>query len=112
MGDVYSMHTKKQLGKQDTSKNDEMATKGVYLGCLPKEDADTIRIIQSKLAIEEAQVNELIEAFDYNYLAYLQIVTEVLLFFKSKGIDNFDPTVNDLMVGEDGHTWIHKKGEV
>lgn len=110
MNNVYSFRTKKQLGKQDTKANDELASKGRYVGCLPNEDAVDMRAQQDKLIVEQQQINELIEDFDWHYSEYMINVCKVLTYL---GVDlsTFDTATDKLMIGEDGHVWIIKKEE-
>lgn len=111
MGDVISLKSKKVLGKQDGIKNDIEASGGIYLGCLPKLDAEEIRKVQTKLACQREQIDELVDTFEGDYLEYLMnTVVNTLIYFKADILD-FNPELNDLMIGEDGHTWIGKRKE-
>jgi hypothetical protein len=110
MGDVVSLHTKQQLGKQDTVANDKLAEKGTYIGCLPKLEAEMIRSTQGTLGTKKALIDELIDEFDKGYTDYLINVCKILSFL-GQSIASFNSATDDLMVGEDGHVWITKRTE-
>jgi hypothetical protein len=106
MAKVYSILTQKRLDQQDTKANDELAnSNGRYVGCLPKADTDFMRGWQDSLAVEQKQINELIENFELDYLQYLANVAKVLQYFKVDPA-TFNPEVDNLMIDKDGHCWV------
>jgi hypothetical protein len=111
VGKLVSIKTGKELGGQDYIENDDLvAKKGQYIGVLPKEDADYVRMLQEKMTAQQIEINERIEAFDLQRKYYIEDVISILLHFEILPED-FNPATEDLYIGEDGHTWIVKKGE-
>lgn len=109
MAKVTDFHTHARLDNQDTAKNDKLVNEGgIYIGCLPKDDADFMRVWQDRLIIEKNQIVALTNSFARDYTQYLHNVGEILSYFK---IDPalYDPELHELTIGEDGNTWMLKR---
>lgn len=112
MAKIYSLQTKKELGKQDTKANDKLAEeKGTYIGCLPKDDAEALRTYQEIIIVKQQKIDELLKDFHEDYTQYLANVADVLIYFK---VDpkTYNPIDDTLLIGEDGHVWVVKGGNI
>ena len=106
---VISVRSGKRLNKHDFAANDKLAKEeGRYLGVLPSEDAEFMRVWHDRLTCEKAQIDELIEEYEKNYLQYLKDLTSVFLYLGFKPED-FNPEKEQILISEDGHIWVVEK---
>jgi hypothetical protein len=90
---------------QDYTANDAAASKGRYLGVLPKHTSSRIRETAEDLARRRAQIDALMAEFTPRWEGYFFMIVGALVVL-GEDTENFDPEQQELFVDEDGHCWL------
>jgi hypothetical protein len=109
MAKVISLKSREQLGGCDYKENDELVDReGEYIGALTLKDTKLFRDIQDMLDQELIRINQLTEKFDEHYQDYVNKLNYIFSKYKYV-IKSYNPKVERLFIGVDGHMWIVKK---
>lgn len=109
MGKVISLKSREQLGGCDSKENDDLVNRdGEYIGVLTPTRTKLFRDMMSTLDQKLIKINQLTEEYNEHYQEYINELNYVFIRYKYV-IKSYNPEIERLFIGKDGHMWIIKK---
>lgn len=107
--DFFTRKSLNQVVRLDSEASDKAINSlGRYLGVLRAEDGEYVRHMTTQLAHKRAQIDALIEQWQYLYSEYAQFMSAMLVFLKV-GEDQINTSEDDIYVDAKGHVWAIKE---